>query len=155
MKKVDKEAQIRATFEDTKKNQKKWRNKIDELISENRCATKKERTTLFDLFADATFGLGTEPVSFWFSDGNKIMIPNLEYFLRCLIYYDKGNIVSGDFLYSKLGNYMELEVPIGELWENVRDHCGGFTAGALTMSIRISKEREIRDSSIGASLDEI
>jgi len=135
------EAQIRATFKDTKKNQVKWRKKIDTLINENRCVLPDEREDLFTLFDDATYGLGIEPVTFYLRDGWKLEIPNLQYFLRCLIYYNRSNVVDGEFLFSKLGRYKSYSVPINEMWEHVRDACGGVMAEALTMSIRISKEQ--------------
>jgi len=146
MSKDVKEAQRRATFNDTVIYQMRWRKKIDELVNEKRCVKPEERDEFFELFATATFGLGTEPVTFWLRSGDKLEIPNLQYFLRCMLYYDGGDVVDKKFLKHKLGLRItpERDVDIGEIWENIRDYCAGPTAEALTMSVRISKEL-IRD----------
>lgn len=147
-------SQFRATLEDTKRKQKKFRNKLLELIQENRPLRKDERDDFLDLLADSNFGLGTKECVFWFSNHKHVKVDNLEKFIRDLAYYDK-NVVDGDFFFFSLGKYSDYKVEISELWKNILSKCHGVNAEALAMSVRISKEREKRESSPGVSLDEV
>ena len=140
MKSSDEELQIRATFKDTKRRQKAFRNFLDELIEDNRCILSDERDKFFDLIADSTFGLGTKPITLFFKCSRKLTVDNLEEFVRVLAYYS-GSMVDSDFFYKSLGKHISYNVSIGELWEAIRNRLGGVTAEALAMSARMSKEQ--------------
>jgi len=147
-------SQWRATFEDTKRKQLLFLHKLDELIQKNSPIPKKERDDFLNLLADSTFGLGTNEFSFWLNDGRVLRGNNFESFVRSLFYHE-SNTVDGDFFFKTLGRYKDFTVNIGELWMQVRNKCFDVFPEALAMSLRISKEREKREHSPGASLDEI
>jgi len=134
------EKQFRATFDDTKSKQKKFRHKLDELIHENRALSDSERDLMFDLYADANLGLGTSEAVLWLSNAKSIVVPNFEKFVRDLFYWDKP-IVNGNFFQQTLGKYQNYEVPIAELWKQIRSKTHGIGAEALSQSIRMSKEQ--------------
>ena len=134
------EKQFRATFEDTKLKQKKFRHKLDQLIIENRALKADERDTLFELYNDSNIGLGGIETVFWFSDGKKIRIPNLEKFVRDIFYYEHS-LVDQDFFFFSLGQNIGFSVSIGEIWKQIRSKVNQVDAEALTQTIRISKEQ--------------
>lgn len=136
------ERQFRATFEDVKKKQRMFRHKLDILIKDNRPLTPTERDQMFDLYADANFGLGTLETVIWLSDAKTIRVPNFEKFVRDLFYWD-NKIVNGTFFFKSLGPaYKKYTVEIKELWEQIRSKINGIDPEALAMSVRISKEQK-------------
>jgi hypothetical protein len=133
------EKQIRATFEDTKTKQRLFRHKLTELINENRPVNDDERDKVIDLYNDANLGLGGVETVLWLNTGKKIVIPNLEKFVRDLIDYNE-QIVNGEFFFFSLGHYKELSVPIKELWRQIKSKTNQVNAEALTQTLRMSKE---------------
>jgi len=136
----DKESQIRATFKDTKKSQKEFRDILNNLIKHNKPIDVDKREKFLDVVADSNFGLGTKELVFYLNNGKCLKIDNFEEFIRGLVYYDKS-VVGGEFFFKILGRYKDYNVDIGELWEHIRIRCGGVWAEALAMSVRISKEQ--------------
>jgi len=144
------EKQIRATFEDTKTKQRLFRHKLTELINENRPVNDDERDKVIDLYNDANLGLGGVETVLWLNNGKKIVIPNLEKFVRDLIDYNE-QIVNGEFFFFSLGHYKELSVPIKELWRQIKSKTNQVNAEALSQAIRISKEQSRKNKSITTS----
>jgi len=136
----NKEAQIRATFKDTKKSQKVFRETLDLLIATDKPVSEKDREDFFNLLADSTLGLGTKEMFFYLDNGKKLLVDNFEEFIRSLAYFD-DSVVDGDFFFRTLGKYRDYTLNIGELWVHIRNRLGGIFAEALAMSIRISKEQ--------------
>ena len=135
------EKQFRATFEDTKAKQKLFRHRLDVLITENRPLNKDERDSMFDLYDDANLGLGGVETVLWLADGKRIIIPNLEKFVRDLFENDKS-IVTGEFFFFSLGRYRDVYLDIEELWRQIKSKTNSVAAEALTQALRVSKERE-------------
>jgi len=134
------EKQLRATFEDTKAKQKRFRHKLDELIREKRPVSDEERDKVIDLYNDANFGLGCIETVFWLSDGKIMRIPNFEKFVRDLIDYDKM-VVDGRFFFFSLGTYKDRVIPIEEIWMQIKSKIHQVDAEALSQALRISKEQ--------------
>lgn len=152
--KVNYESQFRATFNDTKNNQQKFRHILDKLITEKRPLNESERDTVINLYNDSNLGLGCFNTVLWLSNGKKIEIPHLEKFVRDLFDYDK-KIVDGDFFFFSLGRYKELTVDIDELWKQIKSKTHQVEAEALTQSLRISREQPKKEKAIGADLSRV
>jgi hypothetical protein len=133
------QSQWRATFEDVKKDQKKLREKLDELIKENRpIKDEKERTLLLDvLIPNATLGLGTfQSHTFQFPFQGSGNFDNLEYWIRRICYLD-SSIVPRLFLHDN----QKQEIPIKFIWEKLRDELFLVYPMALNKAASISKEQ--------------
>jgi len=149
------EKQWRATFEDTKKNQEDLRETLDYLIKDKRpIKDEQERKQFIELLSNSTIGLGTEPVKIRLDDKTMVEIKNLEQFISELLYVD-AKVVSKNFFWFLTGKSLVDDVPIEQLWLNVRRHLFAVFPLAKASTIKISKEREKKEFSPGASLDDV
>lgn len=136
------ETQIRATFEDTKKNQEELRVNLDDLDKTNSFIEEGERGNFFSYLANGLLGLDFEKkCKIRLPDGKFLKIENLGRFLRHLVYYDNVK-VDFDFL-RKYGNTdgNKISVEIKDIWHEIKFIIYGIFPEALAMSLRISKEQ--------------
>ena len=132
--------QKRYTFEATKENSRKLREKLLLLIDDNSPIELNEKSKMLDLVDNSTLGIGTETVDFYMSDNKKITIPDFQQFLRCIIEYDK-DVVDGSFFIQVLGSsYYDTVYPISEIWKLVLFNLNHFIPKALEASAKMSKE---------------
>lgn len=149
------ERQWRATFEDTKTNQRNLRLKIDRLIRDNRVIQNEvEREKLIELISNSTVGLGTDPVKIRLCNRTVVDVPNFEQFLYELLYVE-DELVDPVFFYNLTGTKLQDSVPIKELWVNARRYLFAVFPLAKANTIRMSKEREKHELSPGASVDNV
>lgn len=149
------ERQWRATFEDTKTNQKKLRLKLDRLIRDNRVVQNEyERETLIELISNSTVGLGTDPVKIRLGNRTVVDVPNFEQFLYELLYVE-NELVDPLFFYNLTGIRLAEGIPVRELWLNARRYLFAVFPLAKANTIRMSKEREKRELSLGAPVENV
>ena len=149
------EKQWRATFEDTKTNQRNLRRKLDLLIDENRAVENEvEREEFIELLSNSTIGLGTDPVKIRLGNRVVIEVPNLEQFIYELLYV-KSNNVDSDFFYYLTGKQHKCVIPIKDLWVNIRRYLFAVFPLAKAHTIRMSKEREKKEASPGADIGDV
>jgi hypothetical protein len=149
------DTQTRATFNDTKQAQEKLRQRLDKYEENNLFLNPKDRESFFEILADALLGLDYEKncILRLPDETNSIYIKNLGEFIRYLGYYNK-NEIDDDFL-RHYGIYCKKVFPISALWRELKFIVYGIFPEALGMSIRISKEREKKEKSEGASIETI
>jgi len=137
------EKQSRATYTDTKNNQKKLVKKIHELIRENRPLNDDdEREKMLDLINGSTLGIGTEQIQIRLPGKRTLNIDDFQHFIRCLIEYD-FNIVTSDFLFEIIGEThrcINYNIEIKDLWKQLLFNLNHFFPKAIESSVRISKE---------------
>lgn len=146
------ESQIRATFNDTKNAQKKLREKIDNLEKNNSIVKNKEE--FFSLLADALLGMEYDrQCKLVLDDGSILNIFNVGKFIRHLAYCECNMI--GKTFFRDYNVVVNQDVAISFIWHRIKFELFGVYPAALAMSIRISKEREKREMSPGASLEDV
>lgn len=140
------ERQWRATFEDTKSNQETLREKIDELIQEQRpIKDEQERKDLIELISNSTIGLGTDPIKIRLYEKKKVVdIPNFEQFFYELLYVQDKKL-DGCFFWFLTGENIDGDVPIEYVWLNVRRCLFAVYPFAKANTLKLSKEREHYD----------
>lgn len=132
--------QRRYTFEATRENSRLLREKLLLLIESNSPIESDEKRKMLDLIDNSTLGIGTEAVDFYMSDNKKIVIPDFQQFIRCIVEYDK-DVVDGSFFVSVLGSkYYDTTYPISEIWSLVLFNLNHFIPKALEASAKMSKE---------------
>ena len=132
------EAQIRATFKDTKNAQEKLRFKLDTLEEEN--IHVEDKGEFFNLLADALLGMEyNKECKLILSDGSTLKIINLGKFIRDLAYIN-DNVLDGSF-FQKYNIVIKTQIPINVLWNVIKFELFGVFPEALAVSVRISKEQ--------------
>ena len=132
------EAQIRATFKDTKTAQEKLRSELDALEKNNLYV--EDKGEFFNLLADALLGMEyNKECKLILSDGSTLKIVNLGKFIRDLAYIN-DNTLDGSF-FQKYNIVVKTQIPINILWNVVKFEIFGVFPEALAMSVRISKEQ--------------
>jgi len=146
------ESQVRATFNDTKNAQETLRTKLDTLERNN--SIVKDKTGFFNLLADSLLGMEYGKECKLFLDDRSVLdVRNLGKFIRHLA-YNESNMVDKTF-FRNYNTVVRQDVPISLLWYVTKFEIFGVYPDALAMSIRISKEREKREMSPGASLEDV
>lgn len=148
------DTQVRATFNDTKQAQEKLRLQLDKYDENNIYVNSKDRGVFFELLADALLGLDYEKSCIIrLPDIDTLYIRNVGEFIRYLGYYNKDSI--DDSFLKHYNINCKAMFPIGHLWHELKFVIFGIYPEALAVSIRISKEREKREKSEGASIEQI
>ena len=130
------EKQQRLTLLDCRINQDKLREKLKELISENRPLKFNEKKQFFDMLPKSLLSQGAaEPVSVVIKDGwfTFASLQNLAHRL--------SDLYSSDvYLKTYRPENVELTIPISELWQFLYDKCLYLFPLANAEAIHISAE---------------
>jgi len=127
----------RATFEDVRNAQKKFREFLDNLIENNRPLEIKERNKYFNLLAMSTLGIGIElkeKLMIQDDSGFKHVLGDFEYVAGWIAYQEKNKITIG-------GSPDEKTIEIWKIWFSIRDMFLKVRGYALKMSVKISAEQ--------------
>ena len=149
--------QFRATLEDTIQNQDLLLSKIDHYYKKNiPVEDTKTRKDLFKIIGRATFGIGTKPIKIRLLEDKRVIdIPNFEQFIGVLFYHNSST-VNNYFWFELLGiQIIKHDIKIKDLWKQVRIHLLGVFPEAKANAVRMSKEREQRQASEGASISDV
>jgi hypothetical protein len=141
----------RATLEDVQKNQENLihgTTGLDVLIKQNGIIQPQERATYFKLLAFSLLGKGLKYRVELNYHGNIDDLGSVSSFSRQLAYYTNKEVT----INLKGGKIL---IPIGLLWEALRNALYEPMDQALDDAIHISKERDIIRPGKGASMDDI
>lgn len=145
--------QWRATFEDTLNYQEEHRHKLDTFIKENRCLKEKERDGFFRLIGNAYLGEDKfKKFTHFLSSGKGVVsCDDFGLFVRSICYFDKNKIPLS-FISKDSTTH---EINISEVWKAIRYFSFSIYPAAQDKAISMSKERERKEMSKGASLDAV
>lgn len=136
---------VRRTKEQTKRRQSDLREKIYELIDDNRwIKDREEREEYLDMVNDATLGIGNyeEYETKWLNGEKDVYFHHYQRFLRQVAHVPEGQ----DFIVDDDGNKIYIEPK--EVWDNVlRDVLTDINGMAIEKATEISPEIEKKQPS--------
>jgi len=145
--------QLRATFEDTKKAQEELRNKLDTLEKKNAFITEDERGPFFALIANALLGCEYDKIcNINFPNGTCIQNVNVGEFIRYIAYNNEISVKYN--ILKKYRKITDINVKMSDVWKELKFILFKIYPEALATSIKMSKEREKKEGSQGAPLDD-
>jgi hypothetical protein len=140
-----------ATLEDVQKNQENLihgTTGLDILIENNGIITPHERNIYFKWIAFSLLGKGLKYIVILHFNGGNYKLGSVSTFSRKMAYYTNKNV-------ELILNGRRTTVPIGKLWEALRNALYEPMDEALDAAVHLSKERDIIRPGKGASMDNV
>lgn len=126
-----KQQQKRATFQDVGQSQDLLRQKIDDLIKENRPLTTQEREAFIHNFREATLGFGANHIFKIAKQGKSYSIGSVGHAALWISYRETNPVVMTD----------GISIEIKELWKELRLSLFTVFDEAVHLSVKISQEQ--------------
>ena len=137
---MEKELQIRATFEDVKNHQAALFGLLRKKIRHNEPLSKEEKKDFASLLANAILSQGWRHCHYVTKDNIRINLGSTRYFALTLLDIDTTEAVITD---SRIRRKYRVE--ISELWNILYNKCKELSQPALEEAIHMSKETQKRE----------
>ena len=136
MSKYDKNKQMRLTLLDSRHNQDLLREKLLELITENKSLELNEKKQFFDMLPKALLSQGTSETVSIVIDGGWFTFASVQNLAHRL-----ADLTTSDvYLRTSRPEQVEITIPIRELWQFLYDKCLYLFPLANAEAIHISAE---------------
>jgi len=137
---MEKELQVRATYEDTKRSQTELFSLLRKKIRNNKPLLGEEKKLFYNLFSDSTLSQGWRHCHYFTKDNIRINLGSTTYLALTLLELDTSEANVTD---SRIRRKYKVE--ISELWNILYNKCKELAQPAREEAIHMSREQQKRE----------